>query len=209
MKSMVVMLRKSWRFLSDGLCGFSLKKNKNHSHRYTSSDSPCVFWRDQLWPFVKEVCLTCIWVSRIRPIFPTWKSTCAGAEEPAHTSELSSSPARRVTPARLPEDQRSQADGLWARTDCLRDGKLVTLAQAWCLQTVQRALQRACTHTSPWGFPGRRGESHPACPEFLYPPTLGYSRPSWTDPPYSFHCILLIFTVNAFTCDCHCCLHSV
>lgn len=57
---------------------------------------------------------------------------------------------------------------------------------------------------SPWGFPGRWGETTAACPEmppvFLYLPSLGQSRPSWIHPPYSFHCVLLIFTVNALTC---------
>lgn len=147
---------------------------------------------------MRQVCLTCIWVSWIHPLFLTWKSTCAGPEEPACISEISSSPARRVTPARLPEDQRSQADGLWALTDRLRDGKLVTLAQAWCLQPLLCSLQCARTHMCPWGFPDRRGEPTPACPEmppgFLYPPSLGYSRLSWTTLHYySFHCILLFF----------------
>lgn len=113
-------------------------------------------------------------------------------------------------PARLPEDQRSQADGLWADTDHLHDGKLVALVQVWCPQPVLCTQQCTHTHISPrekrWAY-------------FNLPWDATWVSLSSISRVYHTLMILstitvsiafcLFLTVNGPTCGCHCCLHSI
>lgn len=113
-------------------------------------------------------------------------------------------------PARLPEDQRSQADGLWAGTDHLHDGKLVALVQVWCPQPVLCTLQCTHTHMSPrekrWAYFNLSWDA-------TWVSLSSISRVYQTLMILSTITVSIAFclflTVNGPTCGCHCSLHSI
>lgn len=161
-----------------------IKKEKK-SFSCTSSDFPCVFWRDQFQPFMVEVCLTCIWVSWYTPFFPPESLPLQDERNPYLWDFIAVQP------------------GGWRQPGCLRTRGLRLVASGqtqttcmtghwwlWCRRDAPSLFCVLCNVHTPACLPGRRGEPTPTCPEmppgFLYLPSLGYTRPSWSPPLLQF-----------------------